>query len=218
MVNDRQRLRTIEKSNRESTTIVNHQKRSWLRWRWSHVRAPGTFQETNAFVSRTTTTKTNEYYDKASKSTQNCLDDDHQQRQTGQSNQQSTRNWHYLRWWDTRLGKCHRRICSTRGAIDAQSLHANRTRLTKLTGFLLFVFRNRHRKNDQQHGLLSRYSNNEWLFDLLCWSGPTHSLHLRLRSFVSLVITVLFFVQPRFAESRLWWWYFCLSCVSMDNG
>ena len=63
MANERQRLRTIEKSNRESTTIVNHQKRSWLRWRWSHVRAPGTFQEIAAPVSRTTTTKTTTFGD-----------------------------------------------------------------------------------------------------------------------------------------------------------
>ena len=59
--------------------------------------------------------------------TRKWLDDDRQDRQTTAGNQQSTSYWHYLRSLATRLCKCHHHSCSTGGAIDAQSLHANGT-------------------------------------------------------------------------------------------
>ena len=133
MVNDRQRLQTIEKTNQQSTSFCLQMKRHFVRWRWSHLRAPGPSREIVQGNSHSATGKTNEYHDKASKSTQKWLDNDRQQRQTTASNQQSTIFCRYFRWWETRLCKFHRRSCSTRGEIVLESLHANRTRLTKLT-------------------------------------------------------------------------------------
>ena len=70
----------------------------------------------------------NEQISRQSKqSTQKWLDNDCQDRQTTANNQQSTSYWHYLRSIATRLCKCHHRSCSTRGEIDALSLHANGT-------------------------------------------------------------------------------------------
>ena len=46
----------------------------------------------------------------------------------------------YFGSWGTRISKFHCRSCSTRGAIGAQSLHPNRTRLTKLTVWINIVY------------------------------------------------------------------------------
>ena len=76
--------------------------------------------------SHTATTTTNEYFDKASKSTQKWLDDDRQHRQTGQSDPQSTKIWRYFRSWGTRICKSYCCICSRRGVIVLESFACQR--------------------------------------------------------------------------------------------
>ena len=121
MVNDRQRLRTMKIINQQSTSFCLQMKRHCIRWCWSHVRALGPSREIVQENSHSATGKMNEYNDKASKSTQKWADDDCQQWQTTASNQHSVVFFHYLRSLATRLCKCHRRICSTRGTIDTES-------------------------------------------------------------------------------------------------
>ena len=77
--------------------------------------------------------KTTAYHDKVCKSTQKWADDDHQDRQTTVSNQQSTRLCQYFRSLATRLCKYYCRSCSTRGEILAESFACSCPWLTKLT-------------------------------------------------------------------------------------
>ena len=117
MVNERQRLQTIEKSNRQSNRFCSELKWHFVRWCWSRVRPADSLADIVANASHMTTKTTNEYYDKESKSTQKWLDDDRQHRQTTASNQQSTTFCSYFRSYETRLCKFHCCSCSTRGDI-----------------------------------------------------------------------------------------------------
>ena len=126
MVNERQRLQTIEKSNQLS--IKRHYQFGWrsVRWRWSHFRAPGPSREIVQENSHSATTGTTTYHDKVCKRQQKWLDDDRQHRQTTASNQQSTKRHFYLRLLATRWCKCHYCSCSTRGDIVTESFACQR--------------------------------------------------------------------------------------------
>ena len=90
---------TLDKREEQSTIymLFSHLKRHFVCWCWSYFRAPGPCREIVQENSHSATTKTNEYHNKASKSTQKRADDDRQHRQTTASNQQSTSFWRYFR-------------------------------------------------------------------------------------------------------------------------
>ena len=139
MVNEQRQLRTIEKSNQQSSNLYQCRKLWVVRWRWSHFRAPDPSRDINVETFRSATTETTTYHDKASNWRQKRVDNDRQHRKTTTSNQQSTNLCQYFRSLATRIYKYHCRSCSTRGDILAESLHANRTRLTKWTVLCVFI-------------------------------------------------------------------------------
>ena len=134
MVDYRQRLRTMDRINQQSTKNINHRTSHTVWWRWSHFRALDLSRDIDAVVSHTTTTKQNYRIWRQSKQlSQKWTDHDRRHRKNKQGNHTTTGNFNYFRSYETRSSKCHCRIWSTRGDIDNQSWHVDGARISKLT-------------------------------------------------------------------------------------
>ena len=85
------------------------------------------------YFTHSVTTKIDYWWWQSKEYTQKWLDNDHEQRQTTASNQQSTTFYSFFRPCETRICKFHCHRCSARWDIVRESLHVNYTQLTKLT-------------------------------------------------------------------------------------
>ena len=135
MVDYRQRLRTMDRINQQSTKNINHQISHTVWWRWSHFPAPDLSRDIDAFVSDTTTTKQNDRLSRQSMQlSQKWTDHDRKHRQNKQGNHTATGNFKNFRSYETKSSMCHCCIWSTRGDIDYQSWHVDGAQISKLPG------------------------------------------------------------------------------------
>ena len=136
MVNERQRLRSTEKSNQQSTSFCLQMKRYVVRWCWYHFRAPGPSRAIVQENSHSATTQ-NEYLSRQSKQ----IDPKNGLTMTVNTGRlrQAINNQRSFADTSDHEGQEYVSfivIAARQDEISCKKvLHANRTRLTKLTVF-----------------------------------------------------------------------------------